>query len=132
MNGTPMAQGPLGSGGNVDTTSSLKFGHRGSPSDTLGSFDNRGFYLNGRIDEVELFVGRALIDSEIQAIYNAGSAGKCKAATGLDHFKCYKAEGETAECGRRPRGSVWDRARGSREKANALLQSGRQEWRGDP
>ena len=67
--------------GNVDSTSSLKFGHRGSPNDTPGSFDDRGFFLNGRIDEVELFVGRALNDSEILAIYNAGSAGKCKALT---------------------------------------------------
>jgi concanavalin A-like lectin/glucanase superfamily protein len=80
VNGTPMASGPLGSGGNVNTTSSLKFGHRGGPSDTPGSSDTRGFFLNGRIDEVELFVGRALSDAEILAIFNAGSAGKCKCA----------------------------------------------------
>jgi len=67
--------------GNVDSTSSLKFGHRGNPTDTPGSFDDRGFFLNGRIDEVELFVGRALSDAEILAIFNAGSAGKCKAMT---------------------------------------------------
>lgn len=36
---------------------------------------NRPF--NGLIDEVEIF-NRALSQSEIQAIYNAGSAGKCK------------------------------------------------------
>jgi hypothetical protein len=64
--------------GNLDSLSSLKFGHRGSPNDTPGSQDTRGFYLNGRIDEVELFVGRALKDEEIQAIFAAGSAGKCK------------------------------------------------------
>jgi hypothetical protein len=34
-------------------------------------------FTNGLIDEVELF-NRALSDSEIQAIFNAGSAGKCK------------------------------------------------------
>ena len=73
-----MASGPLGSGGKVDTTSSLKFGHRGGPVDTPGSSDGRGFFLNGRIDEVELFVGRALSDKEIAAIYYAGSKGKCK------------------------------------------------------
>lgn len=84
VNGTPMASGPLGSGGNVNTTSSLKFGHRGSPSDTPGSFDTRGFFLNGRIDEVELFVGRALSDSEILAIFNAGAAGKCKVTVQID------------------------------------------------
>lgn len=36
-------------------------------------------YFDGLIDEVELF-NRALAASEIQAIYNAGSAGKCKGA----------------------------------------------------
>gem|GEM_PF-2585050 len=35
-------------------------------------------YFNGLIDEVEIF-NRALSASEINAIYNAGSAGKCKA-----------------------------------------------------
>ena len=44
----------------------------------MASFDTRGFFLNGRIDEVELFVGRALDDTEILDIYNAGSAGKCR------------------------------------------------------
>ena len=38
-----------------------------------------GFW-NGLIDEVEVF-NRALSDSEIQAIYSAGSAGKCKTCT---------------------------------------------------
>jgi hypothetical protein len=61
----------------LDTAASLKFGHRGSPDDTPGSLDLRGFFLNGRIDEVELFVGRALSDAEIQDIVMAGSAGKC-------------------------------------------------------
>ena len=61
---------------NVSTVSSLKIGHRGNPSDTPGSTDTRGFYLNGLIDEVEVF-NRAITTNEIQAIYNAGSAGKC-------------------------------------------------------
>jgi len=80
VNGVPVASA-TSINSNGDSTSSLKFGRRGSPSDTPGSLDNRGFFLNGRIDEVELFVGRALSDSEIQAIYNAGSAGKCKPGT---------------------------------------------------
>lgn len=63
---------------NVDSSSSLKFGHRGAPSDTPGSEDESGFYLNGRIDEVEITVGVALSAEEIQGIFNAGSAGKCK------------------------------------------------------
>ena len=37
---------------------------------------NPPFAWNGQIDEVELF-NRALSQSEIQAIFNAGSAGKC-------------------------------------------------------
>jgi hypothetical protein len=79
VNGVPVASTTCCSG-SLDSTSSLKFGHRGSPGDTPGSTDTRGFFLNGGIDEVELFVGRALSDAEVQAIYDAGSAGKCKAA----------------------------------------------------
>lgn len=79
MNGMPVATGaaPL----NLDSNSSLKFGHRGNKVDTPGpppSEDERGFYLNGRIDEVQLFVGRALPRGLIRAIFNAGSAGQCK------------------------------------------------------
>jgi Concanavalin A-like lectin/glucanases superfamily len=89
VNGTEVAAAPFVD--HADSNASLKFGHRGSPSDTPGSEDERGFFLNGRIDEVELFVGRALSDAEIQAIFNAGSTGKCKE---VDHFKCYEAKGE--------------------------------------
>lgn len=74
-NGTPLGTGTAAV--DLDSTSSLKFGHRGNPDDTPGSVDTRGFYLNGGIDEVEIF-GRALSAEEIQAIYNAGSAGKIK------------------------------------------------------
>ena len=76
VNGMEVATAPFVD--NADSISSLKFGHRGSPDDTPGSTDPRGFFLNGRIDEVDLFVGRALSDAEIQAIFAAGSAGKCK------------------------------------------------------
>lgn len=38
------------------------------------------FAWNGSIDEVDLY-NRALVGSEIQAIFNAGSAGKCKPPT---------------------------------------------------
>lgn len=62
----------------VNSASSLKFGHRGNPADTPGSLDTRGFFLNGRMDEVTLF-GRALSDGEIAAIHAAGSAGLCGA-----------------------------------------------------
>ena len=77
MNGAQVAQGPS-SHLNLNSESSLKFGHRGNPDDTPGSEDTREFFLNGRIDEVELFVGRALTDAEIAGIFAAGSAGKCK------------------------------------------------------
>jgi hypothetical protein len=76
VNGEEVATGPFVD--NADSDSSLKFGHRGNPEDTPGSTDDSGFFLNGRIDEVEVFVDRALSDTEIQAIFNAGSAGKCK------------------------------------------------------
>jgi sialidase-1 len=61
------------------SSSSLKIGHRGIPSDTPGSEDLRGgFYLNGQIDEVQLFMGRALPPGLIQAIYLASERGVCK------------------------------------------------------
>jgi hypothetical protein len=41
-----------------------------------------GRYFNGRIDEVELF-SRALTQAEVQAIFNAGTAGKCKVQSKL-------------------------------------------------
>ena len=45
-------------------------------------------FFNGLIDEVEIFT-RALTQSQIQAIYNAGPAGKCKpgSAPPNDHFE---------------------------------------------
>lgn len=75
MNGKPIASGE--SRLNLDSDASLKFGHRGNPADTPGSEDESGFFLNGRIDEVDLFVGRALPRGLIQALFNA-KAGKCK------------------------------------------------------
>jgi hypothetical protein len=41
--------------------------------------------FNGLIDEVSVY-GRALSASEIQAIYSAGSAGKCKGTTAAGNF----------------------------------------------
>jgi hypothetical protein len=78
LNGEPVAYSPDMGVLNLSSESSLKFGHRGNPDDTPGSGDERGFYLNGRIDEVELFVGTALSGDQVRAIYQAGSAGKCK------------------------------------------------------
>ena len=39
-----------------------------------------GTFLNGLVDEVELY-DRALTDTEIQTIFDAGTAGKCKMTT---------------------------------------------------
>jgi Concanavalin A-like lectin/glucanases superfamily len=77
MNGTAIASGEYATL-DLNSTSSLKFGHRGNPTDTPGSDDDRGFYLNGRIDEVEIYNGTALTQEQILDIYTAGSAGKCK------------------------------------------------------
>lgn len=77
LDGVPIVSGALAY--DASSSSSLKFGHRGNPGDTPGSTDNRQFYLNGRVDEVELFVGTALTGDQIGAIHDAGSAG-CKDA----------------------------------------------------
>ena len=78
MNGEVIARDDFVGKLNLDSESSLKFGHRGNPGDTPGSIDERDFYLNGRIDEVELFVGTALSEEQIMALYAAMSGGKCK------------------------------------------------------
>jgi hypothetical protein len=78
MNGEVIAQDDFEGELNLDSGSSLKFGHRGNVDDTPGSIDTRDFYVNGRIDEVELFVGTALSEEQIRALYAAGGDGKCK------------------------------------------------------
>ena len=75
-NGPPIFSDTPNQTYNLSSTSSLKFGHRGNPQDTPGSVDTRGFYLDGLIDEVEIF-NRALDGAEIQAIYDAAGASKC-------------------------------------------------------
>ncbi len=54
---------------NLDTPISLKFGRREG---------YQGEYLNGRIDEVEIYNGTALTPQQIYMLYSAGSSGKCK------------------------------------------------------
>ena len=56
-------------------TSFLAIGSEDGRTNEPDLIGNR--YFHGLIDEVGLF-NRALSESEIQAIYNAGSAGKCK------------------------------------------------------
>ena len=66
LNGTVVAQQNLGIF-TPDTRSDLYLGHRPSPA---------LFHFAGIIDEMTIY-SRALQDAEIQAIYAAGSAGKC-------------------------------------------------------
>ena len=77
LNGTLIAAGT--NSANVNSTAALKIGHRGNPTDTPGSNDANGLYLNGRADEVSAY-NRALTADEVTSIYNAGLAGKYKAA----------------------------------------------------
>jgi len=76
MNGRPIATDL--SDLNLDSDASLKFGHRGNPLDTPGSEDEREFFLNGQIDEVQFFNGSALSRRQIQGIVHAKGAGICK------------------------------------------------------
>src|SRR5205085_10235793 len=62
MNGAILASGSWA--GNVDSSSSLRFGSRGGVH----------YFLNDLIDEVGVY-NRALSDAEVQAICNSGAAG---------------------------------------------------------
>jgi hypothetical protein len=80
LNGEVIASkaAPEGTVIDLDSSASLKFGHRGGPEDTPGSIDDRGLFLDGRIDEVRLFVGRALSNNEIRAMIEAeANRGRC-------------------------------------------------------
>ncbi|MFZ0799485.1 MAG: LamG-like jellyroll fold domain-containing protein [Terriglobales bacterium] len=72
--------------GNLENTTQLGSFTDTNSTDLLfgakNSRDMEGAYLNGLVDEVELF-NRALAPSEISAIYNAGHSGKCKVETTL-------------------------------------------------
>ncbi|HEY5345174.1 MAG TPA: LamG domain-containing protein [Verrucomicrobiae bacterium] len=59
--------GQLATMANLDSTATLKFGHRGNPMDTPGSADNREMYLNGALDEIAIY-NRALSAEEIKSI----------------------------------------------------------------
>jgi hypothetical protein len=57
---------------NLDAPTSLKLGRQdGSPN----------MYLDGRIDEVEIYNGTALTPQQIFMLYSAGSSGKCKGSS---------------------------------------------------
>jgi hypothetical protein len=73
ITGTPLAEGPTPSA-MANNSVPVNIGRAESFS---GSFVGPAAYFSGLIDEVEIF-DRALSASEIEAIFNAGSAGKCK------------------------------------------------------
>ncbi len=72
--------------GNLENTTQLgSFTDTNSKALLIGgknTTDMEGAYLNGLVDEVELF-NRALTQAEILAIYNAAHTGKCKVLVGL-------------------------------------------------
>lgn len=76
--------------GNLQNTTQLGSFTDTNSTDLLfgakNSQDMKGAYLNGLVDEVELF-NRALTASEIAAIYNAGHSGECKVLVGLTPAK---------------------------------------------
>jgi hypothetical protein len=75
VNGTRVASAEMTNPDKVaDSTATLKFGHRGGPEDTPGSRDRRGFFLNGEVDEIQLFIGRGLSDADIERVFQARSA----------------------------------------------------------
>ena len=59
--------GQLATLANLDSTATLKFGHRGNTVDTPGSADTREMYLNGALDEIAIY-NRALSAEEIKSI----------------------------------------------------------------
>ena len=61
---------------NMNSPSNLLFGRSGSSSPAA-------FYFAGQLDELEIF-NRALSAAEVAALFNAGSAGKCKVNVEID------------------------------------------------
>lgn len=70
--------GPETLSGQLFTTNNLFIGRRQTSATREGAFG--AAYYKGLIDEVEIY-DRALSESEIQDIFDAGSAGKCKDPT---------------------------------------------------
>ena len=61
-------------GRSTDSEASLMIGHRGSPDETPGSRDRRGFFLNGSVDEIAFFIGQGLSDDAIRRIFETRGA----------------------------------------------------------
>jgi hypothetical protein len=69
VNGQPIGAGGI-AGPQIDIGVDLPLfiGRRG---------DDRGFHLDGALDEMQMVIGRALSESEVGASYRAGSSGTC-------------------------------------------------------
>jgi hypothetical protein len=72
--------GQLAALADLDSTASLKLGHRGNPTDTPGSADPRQMYLNGALDEIAIY-DRALSAEEIETICKNDNHGELPPAT---------------------------------------------------
>jgi hypothetical protein len=70
LNGMVIAFGTFT--GDLSSPASLKIGHRGDLTDTPGSTDTRGFYLNGSVALADLAVGTALSPTAVQSLYQDG------------------------------------------------------------
>lgn len=68
VNGTEVGAGSAPVPVDLSLDTPLLFGRRG---------DNRGFLLDGQLDEVQMVIGRALFATDIRAAYLAGSNGTC-------------------------------------------------------
>jgi hypothetical protein len=63
--------GLMDSSYNLSCEAPIKIGHRGNPSNTPGSEDNSGYFLNGNVDDVEIYK-YALSTEELRSIYHSG------------------------------------------------------------
>ena len=77
VNGTNLATLNMGDI-TPETALPLNLGYRPAGSPVT---ENAGYHFVGKMDEVSIY-SRALPNAEIQAIYNAGIAGKCPPSTG--------------------------------------------------
>ncbi len=77
FDGQPATSATVGTIPDVSTPLvDLKIGHRGNSTDTPGSTDTRDLDLDGALDELTLY-DRALTPAEVQAVFDAGTGGKC-------------------------------------------------------
>jgi hypothetical protein len=68
LNGSVIAEQAAPSPIDLSLDTPLLFGRRGT---------GNGYLLDGQLDEIQLFVGRALPATEIAAVYRAGASGIC-------------------------------------------------------